>query len=316
MIDECSGVRYVMASFMVGSLFAYLNYSSYKRRAVFMAVALVLPVVANWFRAYMIVMMAHLSGNKLAVGVDHILYGWVFFGIIIFAMFLVGSRWSQAEAPAAAPSRGTGAPASGHWAAALAAAVVVGLPPLAVAAIERAEGAAAAPTFELPERLAGGWVDDGATLPNFMPVFANPSAVASRVYSGKAGVVGVHVAYVRCRRAAAARSRSTGGRCGCARPRSSGATAEGRKGARSSSSGGCTGSTGGGLPAMSRPDWSGDFRACEGGATKGRWWCFMPTRARRARPTLRWRRSRKTTSAQSISCWSARAGSGDLSRCE
>jgi EpsI family protein len=157
----------------------------------------VLPVVANWFRAYMIVMMAHLSGNKLAVGVDHILYGWVFFGLIIFLMFLVGSRWSQAEAPAAAPSRGAGAPASGHWAAALAAAVVVGLPPLAVAAIERAEGAAAAPTFELPERLAGGWVDDGATLPKFMPVFANPSAVASRVYSGKAGVVGVHVAYVR-----------------------------------------------------------------------------------------------------------------------
>ncbi|HRY88040.1 MAG TPA: exosortase A, partial [Rubrivivax sp.] len=79
-IDECSGVRYVMASFMVGSLFAYLNYRSYTRRAVFMAVALVLPVVANWFRAYMIVMLAHLSGNRLAVGVDHILYGWVFFG--------------------------------------------------------------------------------------------------------------------------------------------------------------------------------------------------------------------------------------------
>ena len=32
-IDECSGVRYLMASFMVGTLFAYLNYRSYKRRA-------------------------------------------------------------------------------------------------------------------------------------------------------------------------------------------------------------------------------------------------------------------------------------------
>ena len=31
-IDECSGVRYLMASFMVGTLFAYLNYRSYKRR--------------------------------------------------------------------------------------------------------------------------------------------------------------------------------------------------------------------------------------------------------------------------------------------
>ena len=27
-IDECSGIRYLMASFMVGALFAYLNYRS------------------------------------------------------------------------------------------------------------------------------------------------------------------------------------------------------------------------------------------------------------------------------------------------
>jgi len=196
-IDECSGVRYVMASFMVGSLFAYLNYSSYKRRAVFMAVALVLPVVANWLRAYLIVMMAHLSGNRLAVGVDHILYGWVFFGIIIFLMFLVGSRWSQPEAPAATAAGRSSAPVRSPWWAALAATVVAAVPPLAVAAIERTEGAAAAPVVDLPAKLADGWVDDGVTLPHFVPLFANPSAVASRVYTGKAGVVGVHVAYVR-----------------------------------------------------------------------------------------------------------------------
>lgn len=34
-------------------------------------------VLANWGRAYMIVMLGHLSGNKLAVGIDHLVYGWV-----------------------------------------------------------------------------------------------------------------------------------------------------------------------------------------------------------------------------------------------
>jgi EpsI family protein len=145
----------------------------------------------------MIVMMAHLSGNKLAVGVDHILYGWVFFGIIIFVMFLIGSRWAQPEAQHTPASSTPSAPARGLWSTAVAAAVVVSLPPLAVAAIERAEGAATPPVLELPARLAGGWVDDGAPMPSFVPVFANPSLVASRVYSGKAGLVGVHVAYVR-----------------------------------------------------------------------------------------------------------------------
>ena len=115
-IDECSGVRYLMASFMVGTLFAYLNYRSYRKRAVFMLFSLLMPVLANWLRAYIIVMLAHLSGNKLATGVDHILYGWVFFGAIIFLMFLIGSRWSDPDeasagsGPSRSPWRSVGAP--------------------------------------------------------------------------------------------------------------------------------------------------------------------------------------------------------------
>jgi exosortase A len=102
-IDECSGVRYLMASFMVGTLFAYLNYRSYLRRAVFMLFSLLVPIVANWLRAYIIVMLAHLSGNRIATGVDHVLYGWVFFGAVIFVMFIIGARWSQPdEMPAGA----------------------------------------------------------------------------------------------------------------------------------------------------------------------------------------------------------------------
>ena len=65
-VEECSGVRYLIASFMVGTLFAYLNYRSWKRRLAFMLVALAVPLVANWLRAYIIVMLGHLSGNKIA----------------------------------------------------------------------------------------------------------------------------------------------------------------------------------------------------------------------------------------------------------
>ena len=62
---------------------------------IFIAISFVVPVFANWLRAYMIVMIGHLSGNKLAVGVDHLVYGWVFFGIVIMAMFAIGARWSE-----------------------------------------------------------------------------------------------------------------------------------------------------------------------------------------------------------------------------
>jgi exosortase A len=202
-IDECSGVRYVMASFMVGSLFAYLNYRSYKRRAVFMLVSLVVPVVANWLRAYMIVMLAHLSGNKIAVGVDHILYGWVFFGVIILVMFMIGARWAEPDADVAeATGLSAQAPAQPGWTlgmpgTALAAVLVVMLPQLVVAALEHAEGSAADVVVELPSRFAEGWSSEGAQLVKLTPAFSNPSAEARQVYRGPAGTVGVHVAYFR-----------------------------------------------------------------------------------------------------------------------
>jgi EpsI family protein len=44
----------------------------------------------------MIVMTGHLSGNRLAVGIDHIIYGWIFFGIVMLLLFWVGSLWSEA----------------------------------------------------------------------------------------------------------------------------------------------------------------------------------------------------------------------------
>lgn len=101
-VEACSGVRYLIASFMVGTLFAYLNYVSLKRRLAFMVVAIVVPIVANWVRAYLIVMAGHLSGNTVAVGADHLIYGWVFFGIVVGLMFMIGARWAEAPAPVTA----------------------------------------------------------------------------------------------------------------------------------------------------------------------------------------------------------------------
>ncbi|HAS86271.1 MAG TPA: exosortase A, partial [Candidatus Competibacteraceae bacterium] len=99
-VEACSGVRYIIASLTVGTLFAYLSYHSLRRRLIFIGVAFIVPVIANWVRAYMIVMIGHQSGNKLAVGVDHLIYGWAFFGIVIIAMFWIGSHWREDELPA------------------------------------------------------------------------------------------------------------------------------------------------------------------------------------------------------------------------
>ena len=94
-VEACSGLRYLIASITVGVLYGYLTYRSAARRALFVLASLVVPIVANWLRAYMIVMIGHLSNNRLAVGVDHLIYGWLFFGIVMLLLFWVGSFWRQ-----------------------------------------------------------------------------------------------------------------------------------------------------------------------------------------------------------------------------
>jgi exosortase A len=96
-VEACSGIRYLISSITLGCLYAYLSYRSWQRRALFIALSVVVPIAANGLRAYMIVMIGHLSSMRLAVGVDHIIYGWLFFGLVMFLMFWIGRRWHQEE---------------------------------------------------------------------------------------------------------------------------------------------------------------------------------------------------------------------------
>ena len=201
-VEACSGVRYLIASFMVGSLFAYLNYTSTKRRLIFCVVSLVLPIVANWLRAYFIVMLGHLSGNKLAVGVDHLIYGWVFFGVVITALFMIGARWTEppaslkpatdGPAPRVVPAR---LPA---WAVALAAAALAAWPQVLMQQMNRQADSVDAVELTLPDLPGTQAPADGGRA--FEPVFQNASALARRSYGVGTANVTVHVAYFRGQR--------------------------------------------------------------------------------------------------------------------
>lgn len=94
-VEACSGLRYLIASLTLGCLYAYLNYHRLWRRIAFIVVSLVLPVIANGLRAFMIVMIGHFSEMKFAVGVDHLIYGWLFFGVVILFMVWIGRFWSD-----------------------------------------------------------------------------------------------------------------------------------------------------------------------------------------------------------------------------
>ena len=152
-VEACSGLRYVIASVALGALYAHLNYRSSRRRLAFMAVALLLPVLANGVRAYLIVLIGHCSDMRLAVGIDHLIYGWIFFGLVSLLLFWSGAKWRQAPAAARPMPLVAAAPRHGAATARAAAACVLLAavwPPLAAHLLARPAAAAATPSSPAP----------------------------------------------------------------------------------------------------------------------------------------------------------------------
>lgn len=153
-VEACSGLRYLLAALPLASLYAYISWSSWLTRALFIGMTVVVAVVANWLRAYLIVMMGHLSGMKIAVGVDHLIYGWVFFGIVMGLVFWIGSLW-RGPAPSALAGGGSlpagpaSSPVSAHLLAfVVGAAVLAGTAAGAVRLMDQGEATVRIQAFE------------------------------------------------------------------------------------------------------------------------------------------------------------------------
>lgn len=197
-IEACSGIRYLIASTVVGTLFAYLSYHSTKRRLIFFATSIIVPIVANWVRAYMIVMLGHLSGNTLAVGVDHLIYGWVFFGFVIMLMFWIGARWSEPEEIAPARIQGVREMSVGfaHWMPIGMTATIVLLPVLVLQAIDHPSTPGQLPRLA-PFVANGNWHETSVGGHHWRPAYKNPSAELDALLEKDGTRVGVYVGYYR-----------------------------------------------------------------------------------------------------------------------
>lgn len=194
-VEACSGIRYLIASLTVGTLYAYLTYTSLKRRLTFIFVALLVPIGANWLRAYLIVMLGHLSGNKLATGADHLIYGWVFFGIVIAIMFAIGMHWAEPthsnqpeEQTSADHSQNTKNP----WLITILLSFIVAAGPLYE--IHLQQGNIGAIVKLAPVATTGSWQSAASPI-DWRPRFANPSAELHTAYSNPEGWVGLYIAY-------------------------------------------------------------------------------------------------------------------------
>lgn len=193
-VEACSGIRYLIASTMIGALYAYLNYTTLRKRALFMGVAVLVPIVANWLRAYLIVMLGYLTDNRLAAGVDHLIYGWIFFGVVMMLMFWIGGRWRDAGAPEPVASATHARPSVTDWRGALPIAFAVAAFPVAESVIDRPV-ADYAVRVELPAP-AAGWREEPPGRLEYRPSYEQARGDAFAIYRAPDGnPVGAYVAW-------------------------------------------------------------------------------------------------------------------------
>jgi exosortase A len=88
--EACSGTGFLIAMAAFSALVAHLCFKSPLRRVTFIAVSLVLCLIANGIRAFGIILIAYHSSVDSAVVVDHIFYGWLFFMLVILLVMAMG----------------------------------------------------------------------------------------------------------------------------------------------------------------------------------------------------------------------------------
>lgn len=126
----CSGLRFLIASLAIGTLFAHLTFQSFYRQLLFLFGLVVVSVLANGLRAFVLIWIAEKSNMAYGFGDDHYIYGWLVFALVLLLMFYLGGKFSDFPARTVAQMTADGMHASE-------AAGTEIVPPVKVAAIKQ-----------------------------------------------------------------------------------------------------------------------------------------------------------------------------------
>jgi exosortase A len=205
-LEVCSGMRYLIAALVVGTLYAYLSYRSQIRRLLFVLVTIVITFIASGMRVYMIVMIGHFIDMRYAKGFDHLFIGWVFFGIVMLLLFWIGSLWHEDESQA--PVDNPGADMDRHAGRVTRSGfVIIGMTSLLVLSMWPAVGSwidsriDATIEVSLPVPVAvSGWSLSPQLVDDWKPYYLGYDAAVHQTYQKEGRRVGVYLPYYQAQR--------------------------------------------------------------------------------------------------------------------
>ncbi|MFS0849135.1 exosortase A [Novosphingobium panipatense] len=99
--EACSGVKFLIAMTAFGALTANVCFLGLVRRAILLLACIVVPILANGVRAWGTIYAAQFFGVEAAAGFDHIVYGWIFFALVL--AIVIACAWRFFDRPVNEP---------------------------------------------------------------------------------------------------------------------------------------------------------------------------------------------------------------------
>ena len=199
--EACAGVRFLLSTFALAWLAGDILYTSPWRRLAFFGLAIVVPLVANTLRAYMILLIATLGGPGSAATFDHVTYGLVFLGFVSLLLLLAGFSFRDRNAVAAPPTQVPASPPNGARKSALGFGVVtllslsiVALPAVLVGSGNRVQAPVSEPALSIP-KASDPWGSVPDATADWRPSVPGVDAEILQAYASGAARVALYIGY-------------------------------------------------------------------------------------------------------------------------
>jgi exosortase len=99
--DSCSGLSYLSAGITFTMLYAFLNIRRKRLKALAIGFMIILSLLANWIRVFILVAIGHESQMQSPLVKEHGFLGWVIFacafGLFLYVIRLLENRYDEAD---------------------------------------------------------------------------------------------------------------------------------------------------------------------------------------------------------------------------
>ncbi|ASP47996.1 exosortase [Cognaticolwellia beringensis] len=95
--DGCSGLRYMIVSLAISTLFRFLYIKNAKKAFVFFALAIFGALLTNWIRITALILIGDYTNMESSLMEDHNTFGWYLFVPFMFILFWWGNKCADID---------------------------------------------------------------------------------------------------------------------------------------------------------------------------------------------------------------------------